>query len=209
LLDVLAESTEGRSVSELADSLGIHRAGVYRLLAPLTARRLVERTTDRRYVLGSGLFELASRVRPQLQAIAIAELRRLSEQIGATTALTVPDGDDAIVAAVVEPRNTTVHISYRSGLRHRLDEAASGLAILAAMAPRAGERDAVRIARECGWAYTQGELLPGTSGVAAPIAIPGQDPAGSISAVWADDRDARTVGEQVVRVADAIAAQLS
>ncbi|UGS35285.1 IclR family transcriptional regulator [Capillimicrobium parvum] len=208
LLRVLADHPGGLSVSELAAAMGTHRAGIYRLLGPLVDQRLVVRADDGRHTLGAGLIELASRVRPRLQEVAVAELRRLADELGATTALTVRDGEDAVVAAVVEPRNTDMHVAYRTGLRHRLDQAASGIAILAALEPRPGERDAIRVARERGWSQSTSELLPGATGIGAAIRPPGATAEASISAVWTDARDPADAAGPLVRSAAAIAAVL-
>ena len=151
LLRVLADRPAGLSVSELAAAMGTHRAGIYRLLGPLVDQRLVVRAEDGRHTLGAGLIELASRVRPRLQEVAVTELRRLADELGATTALTVRDDEDAVVAAVVEPRNTDMHVAYRTGLRHRLDQAASGIAILAGRPSQARRARRDQVARERGW----------------------------------------------------------
>jgi DNA-binding IclR family transcriptional regulator len=208
VLRVLAEHPDGLSVSELAGALGTHRAGIYRLLGPLVEQRLVRRTDDGRHLLGMGLVELASRVRPRLQEVAVPQLRILADELRATTALTVRDGHEAVVAAVIEPRSTDMHIAYRTGLRHRLDQAASGMAILAGGEPREGERPEITEARARGWARSAGELLPGTTGVAAPIGDEGHDAEASISAVWIEPRDEAVVGERLVAAARSIAAAL-
>jgi DNA-binding IclR family transcriptional regulator len=207
-LRVLADHPDGLSVSELAGALDTHRAGIYRLLGPLVDQRLVVRGEDGRHVLGAGLIELASRVRPRLQEVAIAELRSLADELSATTALTVRDGEEAVVAAVVEPRNADMHITYRTGLRHRLDQAASGIAILAGLPPRDGEREVIRATRERGWSQSTSELLPGATGVGAPIVVPGHECEAAISAVWADGRAPEGAAPAVMRSARNIAAAL-
>jgi DNA-binding IclR family transcriptional regulator len=209
VLRVLADQPDGLSVSQLAAALGTHRAGIYRLLGPLLDQHLVVRGADGRHVLGAGLIELASRVRPRLQEVAVAQLRTLADELGATTALTVRDGEEAVVAAVVEPRNTDMHIAYRSGLRHRLDQAASGIALLAALPPRPGEREPIAQARARGWSQSTAELLAGATGVGAAIVVPGREPEGSITAVWVDGRDPESAAPAVVAAARAIAAALS
>jgi DNA-binding IclR family transcriptional regulator len=210
VLRVLADHPDGLSVSELAGALDTHRAGIYRLLGPLVDQRLAVRGEDGRYVLGAGLIELASRVRPRLQEVAIPELRRLADALGATTALTVRDGEEAVVAAVVEPRNTDMHIAYRTGLRHRLDQAASGIALLAGLPPRPGEREQISTARARGWSQSTSELLPGgVTGVGAPIVVSGHECEAAVTAVWADDRDPAGAAEAVMQSAKAIAARLS
>ncbi len=122
----------------------------------------------------------------------------------ATTALTIRDGDEAVAAVVVQPAGTALHVAYRPGLRHPVDRAAPGIAILAGAAPRKGERPEVGVARKRGWSVTTGELLPGATGVAAPI----DGAEASISAVWIDRRDAAAMAAPVVRAAAAISAAL-
>jgi DNA-binding IclR family transcriptional regulator len=205
VLSVLAEHPDGLSVSALASEMGTHRAGIYRLLGPLTDQRLVVRDAAGRHTLGVGLIELASRVRLRLQQAARPELQRLADELGATTALTLRDADEALVALVVEPRGTDVHITYRVGLRHSVDVAASGIALLAGAAPQPGEREAVREARERGWAQSRGELLKGTTGVGAPIPPGTGDAHAAVSAVWLAPRDIEPAGEAVLRAAVTIA----
>jgi DNA-binding IclR family transcriptional regulator len=208
VLRALAEHPDGLSVSELADELETHRAGIYRLVEPLAAHRLVVRGVEGRYTLGLGLLELSSAVRSRLQEVAVRELRRLADEVRATTALTVRDGDEAVVAAVVEPTSTVMHIAYRPGLRHPVDRAAPGIALLAGAPPRPGERPEVDLCRERGWAVTTGELLAGATGVGVPVLVPGRPTEASISAVWIEQRDPASVAEPVLRAARAIAASL-
>jgi DNA-binding IclR family transcriptional regulator len=196
VLGVLAEHPDGLSVSEIAALLDTHRAGIYRLLRPLVEARLVHRDDDGRHTLGVGLIELASNVRTRLQEAALPELQRLADELRATTALTLRDRDDAVVAAVVEPRSTSLHIAYRIGLRHPLTVAASGLAILAGNPPRPGERPEVTAGRASGWVRTRGELLAGATGIAAPIPV------------WIDDRDEGPVAQRLLATAAAIASAL-
>jgi DNA-binding IclR family transcriptional regulator len=205
---VLAEQPDGLTVSELADEIGIHRAGIYRLLGPLAGQRLVVRGAGARYTLGLGLLELASAVRSRLQDVAGRELRVLADELRATTALTIRDGDEAVVAAVVEPRGSDLRVAYRTGLRHPIDVAAPGLAILAGGPALAGERPEVAAARALGFAGSHGELLPGATGVAAPIPVRGKAAEASVSAVWIEPRDVAAMGAAVVRSAAAIAAAL-
>jgi len=205
-LAVLAEHPDGLTVSELAASLSTHRAGVYRLLKPLAAHRLVGRDGGGRYHLGVGLIELANHVRPRLLELALPRLQSLADELKATAGLTVRDGEhEAVVATVVEPRSTDVHLAYRAGLRHPIDRVASGLAILSANPPRDGERSEVTIARDRGWAVSAGELLPGTIGVGAPIGRPAD---AAVSAVWIEPRDNAEAAARVMRCAREIAEAL-
>jgi DNA-binding IclR family transcriptional regulator len=201
LLRVLSEHPEGMTVSELAGALGTHRAGIYRLLGPHLAERLVRRHGDR-YHLGAGLIELASRVQPRLQEVAGPLLQSLADELRATAALTVRDGEDAaVVLDVRSPRQADMHITYRPGLRHPVSIAASGIAILSGAPPRPSQRREVGLARERGWARSTSELLPGATGVAA--AVPDADAA--VSAVWIGERDEPAMARAVIATARALA----
>jgi DNA-binding IclR family transcriptional regulator len=199
VLRALSEHPEGMTVSELADALGTHRAGIYRLLSPHLSERLVRRREDR-YFLGPGLVELASRVAPRLREVAGPLLQALADELTATAALTVRDGEDAaVVLDVRSPRRADMHITYRPGLRHPVAIAASGIAILAGGPPRSFERAEVVEARARGWARSTGELLPGATGVAASTG----DYA-AVSAVWIGERDEPAMARPVIATARAL-----
>ena len=207
-LQVLAKHPDGLSVSELAAALETHRPAVYRLLGPLADHHLVRREPDGRFTLAPGLIELAAAVRPRLQEIAEPVLQRLADALRATTALTIRDGDEAVVATVVTPREPRLHITYRPGMRHPLTQGAPGHVLLAAMPPQPQEPPFVTRARERRYAVSQGELLPGAIGVAVPIATPGHAAEASISAVWIEGLDPDEVATDVIAAADEIAAAL-
>jgi DNA-binding IclR family transcriptional regulator len=207
-LRLLADDPNGMSVSELAAALGTHRAAVYRLLGPLGEHHLVRRGSDGRFTLAAGLIELAAGVRARLHEVAEPVLQRLADRHHVTTALTIRDGDDAVVATVVLPRGPRMHLTYRPGMRHPLTQGCPGHVLLAALPPRPDEPPFVRRAREQGYAISRGELLPGATGVAAAIAAPGHEPEASISAVWIEGLDPEDVAPDVRAAAGEIAASL-
>jgi DNA-binding IclR family transcriptional regulator len=207
-LAVLREHPEGLSVAQLAEALQTHRPAVYRLLAPLTEHHLAVRRADSRYELGPGLLDLAAGVQPRLRERAAPYLRALADRFAATTALTVPDGDEAVVATVTAPRDQVIHLTYQTGMRHPLTSGAPGLAILAARRPSAGEPAEVTAARERGWAASTGQLLPGATGVARAVISPRGEPVGALSAVWIAGLDADHVGAAVAEAAEAVSADL-
>lgn len=207
-LEALARAPDGLSVSELAAELGTHRAAVYRVLGPLADHHLVRREPDGRFTLAPRLIELAAGVRARLREVAEPVLQELADRLGATTALTIRDGDEAVVASVMVPRDTRMHLSYRPGMRHPLPQGAPGHALLAALPPERGELASVTRARERQYAISRGELLPGATGVATAIAAPGHEPEAAISAVWIEGLDPDAVAGDVIAAAREIAAAL-
>ncbi len=207
-LAILRDHPEGLSVAELAAALETHRPAVYRLLAPLTEHHLVARRADGRYELGPGLLALAGGVQARLRERAEPYLHELAVRFGATTALTVADGDEAVVATVTVPPDQMIHLTYRTGMRHPLTQGAPGLAILAARPPAPAEPAEVAQARTRGWSVTSGQLLPGATGVARAVLDAVGQPAGALSAVWISGLDPDDVGAAVAAAADAITATL-
>jgi DNA-binding IclR family transcriptional regulator len=168
VLSLLATHSEGLTAAELADELSTARAIVYRLLRTLEAHRLIGRL-ENRYVLGIGIAELASRLRPRLQTTVLPILRRISQQTNSTAILSVADGDQALILLAEEPPQSTFHIAVRQGARHPIDLGADGVAILAGRPPTSDDREDVQLARERGYALSVGALQPGALGLAAPI----------------------------------------
>lgn len=160
VLEVLAHTSDGLTITELAGRLKINRTVVYRLVATLEQHALVRRDARGRLHIGLGMLHLASAVQPVLRDHALPVLRQLAEAVGCTAHLTVVDGDEALALAVVEPSWTDFHVAYRVGARHALNQGAAGKAILLG-----------RSSGETGGSYvvTTGELQTGARGLAAPV----------------------------------------
>ncbi|HEX5543750.1 MAG TPA: helix-turn-helix domain-containing protein [Micromonospora sp.] len=196
LLHLVAETSAGVTITEAAARLGVGRAVIYRLVAPLTGHGLVRRDDNGRLRLGAGVLQLARRAQPLLAEAALPALRRLAEQVGATAHLTVAEGSEAVALAVVEPTWTSFHVAYRTGSRHPLERGAAGRAILAG---RAGDETPVA---------TSGELQSGAFGVAAPIVgVAGLE--ASVGVVALAPLEIAEVGEEVLAAAAAIANALT
>lgn len=195
LLELLAESGGGLTVTEAAAALGVNRTVVYRLAATLELHGMLRRAGDGRLSLGFAPLGLADAVHPLLRSAALPVLRKLAEDVGATAHLTVAEHGEALAVAVVEPSWTAYHVAYRVGSRHPLDKGAAGKAILAG---RDGDR---------GYVTTAGELQAGAHGVAA--AVPGITGAeASVGVVALGELDAAVIGPQVVAAAAEVATRL-
>jgi DNA-binding IclR family transcriptional regulator len=132
VLEALAGSPTGMTVNQLAAALGVGRTVVYRLVATLEDHRLVRRDRSGRVVLWLGLAAVARGVEPLLRTAAAPALTRLAEECGASASLTVCDGADGVVVAVVDPLGWELPPVLRVGTRQALERTAAGRAILRA-----------------------------------------------------------------------------
>jgi DNA-binding IclR family transcriptional regulator len=197
VLEVLAESPGGLTVTALAARVGVNRTVVYRLVATLEQHKLARRDAAGLVHVGLGMLSLARGLQPVLREIAAPVLRSLAEELGMTAHLTVADGGEALAIAVVEPSWTDFHVGYRVGSRHPLGQGAAGRAILRGREPGAD-----------GFVETSGELQAGARGVAAPLrGLDGLE--ASVGIVTLGDLDAQVVGPKVVAAAAEVAQRLS
>src|SRR3954452_7070268 len=160
ILEHLAAVPTPQTVTDIAAGVELHRSITYRLLRTLETHELVERDDIGRYWLGVGVSALARSVRSDLQSAALPRLDALAEDLGMTAFLVIRVGGEAVTVATVEPHDTAAHVVYRPGTRHPLDRGAPGLALRMPGAPATGDRDALRSAREIGWASSRGEVIP-------------------------------------------------
>jgi DNA-binding IclR family transcriptional regulator len=197
VLEVLAATPSGLTVTALAAEVGVNRTVVYRLLATLEQRGLARRDDAGLVHIGLRVLALARGLQPVLRELATPVLRGLAEQLGMTAHLTMADGGEALAIAVVEPSWTDFHVGYRVGSRHPLGKGAAGRAILR------GREQQPR-----GYVETTGELQAGAHGVAAPV-LGVEGLAASIGIVTLGDLDAAEVGPLVVAAAAEVARRLS
>jgi DNA-binding IclR family transcriptional regulator len=209
ILAELREAPDGLSVAELARGLCLPRAIVTRLLVTLEDERYVERTDGRSYRLGPELIALGKAVRSDLREIAATVLRGLAEEVAATVVLVVRDGDHAVVISVVEPMNTDLRLSFRLGSRHLLHQGAEGMAILAGNPPVRGERREVAAARLSGYVVSAGEILPGTWGLAVPVAVAKGSCTMSVGVIAAEALDEAGTAALVAEASRELAARVS
>ncbi|MFP5334385.1 MAG: IclR family transcriptional regulator [Actinomycetes bacterium] len=207
-LELVAGSDVALTVAEVATRLELHRSITYRMLRTLEDHRLVQRDADNRYRAGAGLAVLARMVAPTLQAAAVPELSDLANDVRMTAFLVVRHDHEAVTVAVVEPRQSTVHVVYRPGTRHPVDRGAPGLALLAGAPPVEGERAAVTEARRTGYVSTHAEVLPGMRAVASPVVDARGTCHGAVSVVFVGDVDLEQLGARVRAAARAVASSL-
>jgi len=169
VLEIVSRSSPGMTIADIAQSLGVHRAIAYRLVATLEEHLLVVRDNEGRICLGGGIVALSEKYQPQLRAAAVPVLRILAEECGATAFLCIAQADECVAVEVAEPERPLLKVSYRVGTRHPVSKGAAGLAIAMQRPPQRGDSGELKNARSDGYAMTRGQLQEGATGVAAPL----------------------------------------
>jgi DNA-binding IclR family transcriptional regulator len=168
-LQAVASSATGMTAQQVADHLGVHRTIAYRLLSTLSQSRYVVKGDDGRYRPAATLAVLGASFDNNLRALSVPTLRTLADELGTTVSLLVAEGDQQVAIAVIVPTLVFYQLSFHEGSRHPLERGAAGVALLASMPPRPGERNLVPLTRERGWVITHGEVEPDTYGLAVPV----------------------------------------
>jgi DNA-binding IclR family transcriptional regulator len=187
-------AVEEAGVTELADRLDVSKASVHNHL--VTLERLGVVVSDGgRYRLGLRFLDIGMQVRDRmaLYTVARSAVADLAASTAETVSLVVPEGDEAVHAAVRRPDRNDRRV--RLGSRLPLHASAAGKLFLADRTPDAVEayvasdaftpltdrtvespsplRDRLRSVRDRGLAFDRGEVHPDMRGVAAPVRADG------------------------------------
>ncbi len=195
LLDLLSVAEEGLTLSDLARALNMSKGSIHGLLKTLESSGAIEQVEERRFVLGSRIYDLAQAYiqRAGLRHFALPAMRRLATNTGETVFLgkIEQNGVRIIECIVDEGERPALHISAPRGTRVHLLAAATGPFVLASWPaaqreaflhahplPRFTERSItdpqrflirVEEAARTGVSLDHEEYLVGVNAVAAPI----------------------------------------
>lgn len=205
----LADQPEGANLATLSRDLGMNRTAVHRLMETFRAHDFVRRDENKRFHLSYGLVQLASHVDHDLHRIAYPLMAELADSTGGTAHIMSPVDDEEVQAiGVVEPRNTPVHLAFRTGHRHPIGRGSGGIAILSARPPRTDDPAEVQEARRLGYAISFEQIIPGVAGVSAPVATPAPMPEACLGISLMDRSAAEKVAPAVVRAAEELSSLL-
>jgi DNA-binding IclR family transcriptional regulator len=208
-LQAVATSPNGLSVQQVADYVGVHRTIAYRLLGTLAQFRYISKGDDGRYRPAAGLALLGASFDNNIRQLSAPVLRGLADELGATVSLLVAEGDQQVAIAVLVPTQVYYQLSFHEGSRYPLNRGAAGIALLASMPPRPGERDLVPQTREQGWVITHGEVEPNTYGLAVPVRRRPPSPPTCINLISHREDVVREGRPAVMAAADKLSAVLS
>lgn len=193
ILDLLAGASGELGITELGQSLGVHKSTASRLVATLRAHDLVEQIHETgKYRLGLGVVRLSRSANQGLELVQLARpaMRTLSQEIGEAVHLAAPSGHDALYVDQLSGSSTlqaTAWLGQRTPMyatavgkvllawsenEHLLDEIcrsplqrfASRTIVQAPLLRRE-----IALVRDRGWASTVDELEDGLAAFAAPV----------------------------------------
>jgi DNA-binding IclR family transcriptional regulator len=208
-LQLVAASPTGLTMQELADQVGVHRTIAYRLLTTLSQFRLVAKGEDGRFRPAAGLAALGASFDRNVRQLSLPTLRALADELGTTVSLLMAEGDQQVAIAVIVPTQVAYQLSFHEGSRYPLNRGAAGIALLASMPPRPGERDLVAQARECGWVSTYGEIEPNTYGLAVAVRRPAPSPPTCINLISHREDVVLRGKDAVIKAAEQLSVLLS
>lgn len=133
ILEIIAKSRDGLTLTEIAREIGISKSATYSLLRTLVDKTHVrEVAAGPRYQLGVGLLKLADIALTQISLGELAKpiLTALSESLGMTTRLAIAeDGQPVFIDRVDGPGTVRFHTPM--GKRELAHASAAGKAVLA------------------------------------------------------------------------------
>lgn len=138
ILQVLADSEGDLGPAQIANTLGLHKSTIHRLLAVLEQHSLVTKTLQNgKYSLGLRLFELGNRAVARLDLGRHAQplLERLAAETGETAHVCVLDNGEMVSVASAESPQT-VRTPMTLGRRTPLHCTSVGKAMLAFLPER-------------------------------------------------------------------------
>lgn len=192
LLETLAATEGGATLTALAGALDLPAPTAYRLLAALEHARFVHQDAHGTWRIGVRAFRVGSAFleHRNLTAQALPHLNGLMEQSGETANLAVPSEGEVVFIAQVQCREL-MRMSVKLGARAPMHASGAGKAMLAAMDEPARSRELGRkglarytphtivdpralraeldASRARGYAIDDEEHAPGLRCVAAPI----------------------------------------
>jgi DNA-binding IclR family transcriptional regulator len=131
ILRAIASHSRSVGVSEVSRITGLPKSTVSRTLAALEEQGAVDRLDDQgHYAIGEGLVELTARATPlrRLRELARGELPDLTEVLGESCAIAIPDNDEVLYVETFAPESV-VQVQDWTGARFPFHVVAAGLAI--------------------------------------------------------------------------------
>lgn len=169
VLEVLSDAGRSMTATEIASSLGVSRAVVYRLLRTLAKHNLLSPDSpEGLFDLGLGLLTLSRTIQRDVREAAYPTLKELANRTGATAFLGVREADEVVCLVSAEPDHAPIAARHREGTRRPMS-GASGAAIRSTYGPTPDDDADLTHIRSLGFAYRERNQERLASSIAAPI----------------------------------------
>jgi DNA-binding IclR family transcriptional regulator len=191
ILRALRDETNGLTLSQIADRVGLARSTVYRLVAALEQERfVVAASSSRGFRLGPGLASLTIAATRDLSALIHPYLAELSHELNETVDLAVLEQDSVLFVDRVVAASRTLLVQSSVGALLPAHTTAPGKALLAALPDEEVERllppklerltpktitsrakllEELDQVRASGIAHARGDHTPGINAVAVSV----------------------------------------
>jgi len=220
VIEVLATSSQGLTLRQVQDASGLNKGTAFRILRCLQSHNLAARNDDGTYSFGNRVLWWASRHEhsPELAKLVRPHLEKLRDLTAETAAFNLVVGDQSVIV----DQATSLHVTstrFHLGVPAPLHAGATGRVILAHLDPalrtkllsqrlqRFTERtitDRKQLERELnrclaqGYAFSDGERLPNTSSIAAPVFGPRRKILGTLAVGGPSERFSREKRNSIV-----------
>ncbi|MBM3383807.1 MAG: IclR family transcriptional regulator [Betaproteobacteria bacterium] len=192
LLGVLAQHPESIGLKQISQIAGLHPSTAHRILAAMTADRIVDRVEPGAYRLGMRLLELGNLVKSRINVreMALPVMRELHAQTGETVNLSVRQDDEIVYVERTSSGRSAMRVVHVVGARAPLHITAAGkLFLLEEGLPRLRE-----YARRTG-------LKPHTKASLATLAQLERELERTQRQGWASDAEEAEIGMRCVAAA--------
>lgn len=144
ILETIKDQPAGVKLSDLARSVEMPKATVYRILATLESRGFLDRGLDGGYRMARKLFDLQQRapIEQILNRVAQPKMEELAKSCRETVNLGILDGGEVVVINTVESPQS-IRMSSKVGNRRAIHTTAIGKVLLAALP----EKEMLRLVR--------------------------------------------------------------
>ncbi len=134
ILEAIKKNGSGLGLADMARTVGMPKATVYRILATLEIRGYLDRDAGGGYRMSDKLFSLQQEVSPIQKLVRIAPpfMEELANECRETVNLGMLDGGEVVVIATIESPQS-VRMTSKVGNRRCFHTTAIGKALLAAM----------------------------------------------------------------------------
>jgi IclR family transcriptional regulator, KDG regulon repressor len=141
ILEAIKKKGSGVGLADIARSVGMPKATVYRILATLEIRGYLDRDPRGGYRMSDKLFSLQQEVSPIQKLVRIAPpiMEELAHECRETVNLGMLDGGEVVMIATIESPQA-VRMTSKVGNRRCAHTTAIGKALLAAMPEPAVQR---------------------------------------------------------------------